>query len=133
MLCDEVLHICYEDSDLEKQYVSEKSDFVSVDMLELSRAVMHTIKLMSRYFNGAQIFKQCEGGRLTMKEVDIISRYEYRFNDDRAQGYVAFALAMADRDAAFDIVDRLNEVAEANGEDACWWVGDEEEEYAFTE
>lgn len=80
-----------------------------------------------------EIFKQCEGGKLTMKEMEIISKLYYRYNDDRAQGYVAFALNITDREEAFDIVDRLNEVAESNGEGACWWVGDEEEEYVFTD
>ncbi len=130
---DGIIHLNYVDRDLDRQYISEKSDFLSVDMLYLARAVMHTIELMSRYFNGVQIFKQCQDGRLTMKEVQIISEQEYRHNDDRANGYVAFALDLADREAAFDIVDRLNEVAEANGEESCWWVGDEDEEYVFTE
>lgn len=78
----------------------------------------------------AEIFKECEDGKMTAEEFATIydSGLLYRWNDDRANGYVAFALTCSRRDANA-LVDDLNEICEKNGEEGNWFLGAVGEEY----
>ena len=99
-----------------------------------------TVKTMPR---GIQIFKECPDGKLTMQEMDAIcstSVNNYKFNDDRANGILAFALFNVTRDEADSLVNRLNSIVEEDatcmGQEAKiypWFLGDPDEEYVFTD
>lgn len=79
-----------------------------------------------------EIFKECEDGKLTMEEVDLILQWtskNFRFRNDRANGYIAFALADCDREDAENLVNCLNKKC---GEDN-WYLGARGEEYVFVD
>lgn len=92
---------------------------------------------------GVQIFKQCSDGKLTMQEVEAIcttSENDYKFNDDRANSILAFALFNVTRDEADALVNRLNSIVEEDatlmGQESQiypWFLGDPDEEYVFTD
>ena len=79
-----------------------------------------------------EIFKECEDGKLSMEEVAVIKDIYYRYFNDRANGYVAFALSnFYSREDADNFVDKLNDICVKLGEEPNWFLGDEEEEYVF--
>lgn len=83
-----------------------------------------------------EIFKECEDGKLTMEEVDlilIVSGKSFKFYNDRANGYIAFALdeTRCDRTDADILVNILNELCERMHNEPNWFLGDEGEEYVF--
>lgn len=55
------------------------------------------------------------------------------YHDDRANEYIAVTVSLTDRDEAFALVDRLNDLSVNAGGDADWYVGDEDEEYVYVE
>lgn len=72
-----------------------------------------------------EIFKESEY-HLSVAEAKIIIPVMQAYYEDKANGYLAFALNLKSRDQAFDLVDALNDLGES-----CWNVGDEDEEYVF--
>lgn len=68
-----------------------------------------------------------------MQEAMVIVPLTKAYHDDRANEYIAVAVELTDRDAAFALVDRLNEISVNAGGDADWYVGDEDEEYVYVE
>ncbi len=51
----------------------------------------------------------------------------------RANEHIAVTVSLTDRDEAFALVDRLNDISVNAGGDADWYVGDEDEEYVYVE
>lgn len=88
-----------------------------------------------RTYKCSEIFKVTSSGLLTMKEVDAIQRVSpsYKFNEDLANGIVAFALDFKDEKVADVLVSQLNEICEDKNMSPNWYVGDEDEEYVFTD
>lgn len=80
-----------------------------------------------------EIYKENEDGLLSMEEVEVIAGHvnDYKYNTDRANGYVAFALSGVSRDEADALVSELNEISQEIG--GAWFLGDEDEEYVFVD
>lgn len=80
-----------------------------------------------------QVYKETQDGKITMEEVDIISRAcgNYSFHDDRANGILAFTLPGLTEEEADDLVDKLNAIRPADSPEgkADWYLGDRNEEY----
>lgn len=68
-----------------------------------------------------------------MQEAMVIAPFTKAYHDDRANEYIAVAAELTDRDAAFALVDRLNDISVNSGGNADWYVGDEDEEYVYVE
>lgn len=73
-----------------------------------------------------EIYKESDILTLSVAEAKMIIPIMYAYFEDNANGYLAFALDLENRDQAFEFVDILNEIGEP-----CWYVGDENEEYVF--
>ncbi len=80
-----------------------------------------------------QIIKSCFLGTITMQEAMVIVPLTKAYHDDRANEYIAVAVDLPNRDEAFALVDRLNDISVNAGGDADWYVGDEDEEYVYVE
>jgi len=83
-----------------------------------------------RVYDCSEIFKDFEeGGEVTEQEIELIKKYspEYKYNEDEANGYTAFALNFFDKDKAWDLVLELDELSDG------WYLGDEDEEYVFVD
>lgn len=94
-----------------------------------------TIHENKTMFN-VEIFKECEDCKLRPTEMDLIMQWSdnsFRFYEDYANGYVAFALANCDREDADNLVGRLNRRCERKGEEPNWYLGEEGEEYVFVD
>jgi hypothetical protein len=89
--------------------------------------------MISEMSNTVQIIKACFFGTLTMPEAMVIVPLTKAYHDDRANEYIAIAVDIPNRDEAFALVDRLNEISVNAGGDADWYVGDEDEEYVYVE
>ena len=103
---------------------------------DLHRIINASVKRVLREsdanpYGNVEIFKENEDGLLSMEEIDLIRKSvrDYKYNTDRANGYVAFALAGLSREDADKLVDRLNEISQEIG--GAWFLGDETEEYVF--
>ena len=80
-----------------------------------------------RVYNCSEIFK--ESLNVTEEEINVIKKFsqEYKYNQDKANGYTAFALDFDDESKANKLVCELNNINDD------WYVGDQDEEYVFTE
>ena len=78
--------------------------------------------------NNVEIFKECDNCLMQVRELELIQKYspKYKYYEDFANGYIAFALDV-DRNKADELVDELIEVSGGS----AWYLGDEEEEYVF--
>ena len=85
---------------------------------------------MANIYGNTEIYKDND----VVTETEVAKILEFceiygRYNDT-ANSLVAFDLK-CDDDTAEKIVDTLNEMAENNGEDGLWYIGDETEEYVY--
>ena len=86
----------------------------------------------------SDIFKEVKDGHLTMAEIDYLfskNGFVTKWNDDRANGYVAFSLPSLSRAELNKVVDDLNKIWEedmdnGNYEGSGWYVGAVGENYA---